>query len=403
MSAAAAFLNGGIPHRDPKDVVGFQPLAFGCDHDADGAALDVAALDHAACLGKDTACAAADDAAVFNAEAVRDLRGIDDKGTERAAQRTVGLYLEVSARTEGPDTDVNTEVDRRFVIGQALALLDLTKGDEIVIHRIHTKRIPCLHVGERMSHGKNVGILAKLLTETVENTVDVKAVVTVVTDGAITGNEAAPQTRAMEHRSRRGIDARMERTEGRRPGNARTALKEGGLIVIAVVKTESNVGGIDGDIHKFGAIRAEEVEGAVNTYVVENVSDDIEVVVSYTTAPASEGVTNANRLFVATDDAYSLYAFGKYNVVEGNEAVDFGILVSFEAIDAEDFVITNEDVRKFSACIGEAAMGATEDGEYGVKLYGTMITEDGVYYCLPYAQYADGTVYYGTVMTVVND
>ena len=147
----------------------------------------------------------------------------------------------------------------------------------------------------------------------------------------------------------------------------------------------------------------EVVEGAVNTYVVENVSDDIEVVVSYTTAPASEGVTNANRLFVATDDAYSLYAFGKYNVVEGNEAVDFGILVSFEAIDTEDFVITNEDVRKFSACIGEAAMGATEDGEYGVKLFGTMITEDGVYYCLPYAQYADGTVCYGTVMTVVND
>ena len=57
-------------------------------------------------------------------------------------------------------------------------------------------------------------------------------------------------------------------------------------------------------------------------------------------------------------------------------------------------------MRKFSANLGEGTKGANEKGQYGIKLYGNLITNDKTYYCAPYVEYADGTACYGSVMTI---
>ncbi len=139
-------------------------------------------------------------------------------------------------------------------------------------------------------------------------------------------------------------------------------------------------------------------EGINNVYEIV-ISDDAEVSVVYALIPVEEGTTSASQLFTTVDaETFEVYAFASFGVVTGNEAVDFGMLLSFEETD--DFTLDNTSLRKFSANIGENVKGANEKGQYGIKLYGNLITNGKTYYCVPYVEYADGTVCYGSVMTI---
>ncbi len=139
-------------------------------------------------------------------------------------------------------------------------------------------------------------------------------------------------------------------------------------------------------------------EGINNVYEIV-ISDDAEVSVVYALIPVEEGTTSASQLFTTVDaETFEVYAFASFGVVTGNDAVDFGMLLSFEETD--DFTLNNTSLRKFSANLGEGTKGANEKGQYGIKLYGNLITNDKTYYCVPYVEYADGTVCYGSVMTV---
>lgn len=139
-------------------------------------------------------------------------------------------------------------------------------------------------------------------------------------------------------------------------------------------------------------------EGTNNVYEIP-VNADITVTVTYSLKPVEEGTISASHLFTSVDaDQYEVYAFASYSIVPNNYAVDFGILLSFE--DTNDFTLANTSLRKFSANIGENVKGANEKGQYGIKLYGNLITSDKTYYCVPYVEYADGTACYGSVMTI---
>lgn len=141
-------------------------------------------------------------------------------------------------------------------------------------------------------------------------------------------------------------------------------------------------------------------EGTNNVYEVP-VNADITVTVTYSLKPVEEGATSASHLFTPVDaETYEVYAFASFGVVTGNVAVDFGMLLSFEETDEDDFTLDNTSLRKFSANIGENVKGANEKGQYGIKLYGNLITNGKTFYCVPYVEYADGTVCYGSVMTI---
>ena len=133
-------------------------------------------------------------------------------------------------------------------------------------------------------------------------------------------------------------------------------------------------------------------EGINNVYEIV-ISDDAEVSVVYALIPVEEGTTSASQLFTTVDaETFEVYAFASFGVVTGNEAVDFGMLLSFEETD--DYTFNNTSLRKFKA------NSANDKGQYGIKLYGNLITNDKTYYCVPYVEYTDGTVCYGSVMTV---
>lgn len=133
-------------------------------------------------------------------------------------------------------------------------------------------------------------------------------------------------------------------------------------------------------------------EGEDDVYEI-SVNGDTEVVVTYAEKTV-ERPTSASELYAVDAENYEIYAFARYSIVEGNEATDFGILLSFDESE-KDFTLTNNSLRKF-----QATNGANAKGEYGVMLYGALITEDGTYYCVPYVVYADGTTRYGNVMTI---
>ena len=136
-------------------------------------------------------------------------------------------------------------------------------------------------------------------------------------------------------------------------------------------------------------------DGTNDLYEI-TVSGDVAVTVAYSKIPVTESTVSASELFVPVDaDRYEIYAFATYGVVEDNAATDFGMLLSFEETD--DFTLDNSSLRKFSAYNGK---GANEYGEYGVMLYGDLITEEGTYFCVPYVTYTDGTTCYGDVMTI---
>ena len=151
-----------------------------------------------------------------------------------------------------------------------------------------------------------------------------------------------------------------------------------------------------------------EIDGISNVYIIENVSENISVSATYVVNPVAEGVTGVGNLFPANDSfnsAYTIYAFARYNIVDDNEITDYGVLVSFEEVSSDDY----SGLKKCSALIeGETTRFGVQGayindelkcGEYGIKLYGNLITEEGTYYCIPYAEYEDGTICYGSVMT----